>query len=63
MNGRAKQELDGIVNDLNSISRELESVALELNLFKGIGAEYCSLKLRRISDKYKVVRNSLIKMK
>lgn len=59
MDPKAKAELNGIIQDISSIIKDLNHYSYELNQFKGIGAEYCSMKLGKIADHYSHVRNKL----
>jgi predicted transcriptional regulator len=63
MDRRAKESLNRIMTELSSIARELEGVASELNSIKGIGAEKCTSKLYKISNKYKYAKSKLSTLK
>jgi hypothetical protein len=56
---RANLERVALTNDLQFIIRELEEVAQTLQPVKGIGMAYCITKLKRLSDKYKRIRQRL----
>ena len=56
-------ELNAIENDIDSIRRELNNIAGEMDQFKGIGAEHCQMKIRTVSDKFKNTKSNLQRLK
>ncbi|SCW70862.1 hypothetical protein SAMN04487970_103217 [Paenibacillus tianmuensis] len=63
MNEAADWEATAIIEELNRIRRELESVALELKGSKGISIEYCSRSLTQISSEYGEVVQMLYRLR
>ncbi|MCP3776054.1 hypothetical protein NLX71_22590 [Paenibacillus sp. MZ04-78.2] len=63
MNEAAEWEANAIIEELNRIRRELESVALELKGLKGISVEYCSGRLTQISSEYGEVVQMLYQLR
>lgn len=63
MNAAADREATAIIEELNRIRRELESVALELKGLKGIGVDYCSRRLTQISSEYSEVVQMLYRLR
>ncbi|MFB6367022.1 hypothetical protein ACFCP7_23840 [Paenibacillus elgii] len=63
MNEAAEWEATAIIEELNRIRGELESVALELKGSKGISIEYCSRRLTQISSEYGEVVQMLYRLR
>lgn len=53
MNWRLHEERNGIMQELQHITKELEQVSSELSGIQGTGLEHCSSRLMDVSDKYK----------
>lgn len=63
MNSRAKRELNNIEWDIDRIIRELNNIAEEMVQFQGIGAEYCTVKIRTVSDDFRNTKRKLQRLK
>jgi len=59
VNPRALGEKNQIVAEIDSIIRELELVAGDVQGQRGIGAESCSASLRAVASKYRRLRSKL----
>jgi len=62
MDHRVNAEKNRIISELNEICRELEQVAADLRVFKGIGAEHCSTKLHKLSNKYREIKGQVSRL-
>jgi len=56
---RENAEREMMKRDLHMIVRELQEAAQELHGAIGIGAEYCSSKLARLSEKFRRICDQL----
>lgn len=59
MNPRAQAERNHILAEIDTIVRELYSVASEVETQRGIGTEHCGVSLRSVAQKYQRLRNKL----
>jgi hypothetical protein len=64
VDAKTKQEIDGIIRQLNNVARELDSIAQGVETeFKGIGSSMCAKSIRLTSDRYNYLKNELSKIK
>lgn len=64
MDANTKKELEDIIRELNTITKELDSIAYGIaNEFKGVGSSRCAQYVKILSDKYKIVKNEIVSIK
>ena len=62
MDANARALLQNILNELRTVSNQMENAAMQLKQMKGVGTELCAERLEVLADKYDKARMELAKL-